>query len=80
MSYQPQLKDEEFQLWCLVKHEDESATVICTDGSSPKVLLKSFWVVDTNNAVATYPKTDRGGQMTNDTLDKRIPKVSVFGE
>ena len=36
-SYQPQLKQEEFQVWTLTKHSDNSATVKCTDGND-KVL------------------------------------------
>ncbi|PZF72590.1 DUF6876 family protein [Taibaiella soli] len=38
VSYQPRLKDEEFQLWCLVRHEDESATVTCTDGNDKEMV------------------------------------------
>lgn len=33
VSYQPQLKDEEFQVWSLGKNEDDSAIVICTNGN-----------------------------------------------
>ena len=32
-SYQPQLKEEEFQVWTLMKMEDNSAVVSCTDGN-----------------------------------------------
>jgi hypothetical protein len=32
VSHQPQLRDEEFQLWSLGKNKDNSAMVICTDG------------------------------------------------
>ena len=32
-SYQPQLKEEEFQVWTLTKKEDNSALVSCTDGN-----------------------------------------------
>lgn len=32
-SYQPQLKVEEFQVWTLMKKEDNSAVVSCTDGN-----------------------------------------------
>jgi len=37
VSYQPTLKNEEFQVWSLGKNEDSSAVVICTDGDN-KVL------------------------------------------
>ncbi len=36
-SYLPTLKKEEFQVWTLTKHSDNSATVKCTDGND-KVL------------------------------------------
>ena len=36
-SYQPQMKNEEFQVWTLKKNSDESAIVSCTDGND-KVL------------------------------------------
>ena len=32
-SYQPQLKNEEFQVWTLGKNEDSSAIILCTDGN-----------------------------------------------
>jgi hypothetical protein len=31
-SYQPQLMEEEFQVWTLKKNEDDSAAVSCTEG------------------------------------------------
>jgi len=33
-SYQPRLKNEEFQVWTLGKNEDSSAIVLCTDGNN----------------------------------------------
>jgi hypothetical protein len=33
VSYQHELKNEEFQMWKLLKHDDGSATVSCTDGN-----------------------------------------------
>ncbi len=32
-SYEPALKNEEFKVWTLTKHGDNSATVKCTDGN-----------------------------------------------
>ena len=32
-SYQPQLKNEEFQVWKLTKHDGNKATVTCEDGN-----------------------------------------------
>lgn len=37
-SYQPQLKDEEFQVWKLVKNEDDSALITCENGNG--IILK----------------------------------------
>lgn len=33
-SYQPQLRKEDFQVWSLGVNDDDSATVICTDGNN----------------------------------------------
>jgi hypothetical protein len=38
-SYQPQLKQEEFQVWKLIKNEDDSAIVTCDDGNG-RILKK----------------------------------------
>lgn len=38
-SYQPQLKQEEFQCWKLTKNEDDSAIVTCDDGNG-RILKK----------------------------------------
>ena len=32
-SHQPELTDEEFQVWTLTKHPGDNATVKCTDGN-----------------------------------------------
>lgn len=32
-SYQPELKGEDFQVWTLIKNEDGSGKVVCTDGN-----------------------------------------------
>ena len=37
VSYQPELKGEEFQVWKLMKYDDGSALVECTNGNGKKL-------------------------------------------
>ena len=36
-SYQPELNNEDFQVWTLLKHEDLSCTITCDDGNGKKL-------------------------------------------
>ena len=52
-SYQPQLKDEEFQVWTLGKNEDSSAIVLCTDGNNRILASQNILWTDFEADVAT---------------------------
>lgn len=46
VSHQPDLEDEEFQVWTLKKNVDNSADVVCTDGNNK--VLKSQHILMTD--------------------------------
>ena len=52
-SYQPQLKDEVFQVWVLLKNENESAVVSCTDGNGRILKTQKIPWTDFNATAAT---------------------------
>jgi len=45
-SYQPELKDEEFQVWTLSVNEDCSATVFGTDGDGKELRTQKIMFTD----------------------------------
>jgi len=52
-SYQPQLKNEEFQVWSLGRNEDSSAIVLCTDGNDKVLQSQNIPWTDFEPTVAT---------------------------
>ncbi len=52
-SYQPQLKEEEFQVWILTKKEDGSAVISCTDGNDRILVTQNIPWTDFEAGAAT---------------------------
>lgn len=52
-SYQHELKNEEFQVWKLVKNTDNSATVKCEDGNDNILKSKEIPFTDFSADMAT---------------------------
>lgn len=45
-SYQPQLKNEEFQVWRLKRFDDDSAIVKCEDGNGKRLVMQEVPFTD----------------------------------
>ena len=59
-SYQPQLKEEEFQVWTLGRNEDCTAIVLCTDGNDAIIVSQDIPYTDFKPTVVTVWVTNNG--------------------
>lgn len=53
VSYQPQLKHEDFQVWKLKRQQDNSAIAVCTDGNKRELVRQVIEFTDFEPIEAT---------------------------